>query len=159
MPTQHPLTRFSRYLGGRHDVVDRLAAEIVARLDADDRGRASDLMWLWNLGAYEVVRTMCQAAGCFAPALARELSALKVALERVRVPNTKMERIKYDRKERGVPVPSDREADAWDQARRDLWVGDPADVVSARGLLALYGRVMGSMRAEDVLGRHEDSFG
>lgn len=158
MSTQHPLAAFSLYLAGRHAVLLAIAAEIGQHLDAGSRDRASDLMWLWTLAAYEVTRTICQAQACFSPRFYREVSALKTDLERVRVPNTKMEKIKYDRKDRPVPVCSDREADVWDPARRDLLVGDPADLVSARRLLAEYTRVLASLTAEDVLMRHEELF-
>lgn len=146
------------YLSGRHSLLLGIAEEIVGHLDAGRRGRGSDLMWLWTIGAYEVVRTMCQAQGCFSAGFLRELSGLKVELERVRVPSTKMERVRYDRRERAVPVGSDREADVWDAARRDLQVGDPAGPVSARWLIGRYVAVMGALTAEDVLGRHEAAF-
>ncbi len=51
-----------------------VADEIVENLDLGfasdciDGGRvarAESLMWLWVLGAYEVVRTICQAKDCF----------------------------------------------------------------------------------------------
>lgn len=158
MTGEPALVAFSSYLSGRNQVLLAIAAEIVGHLDAGERGRASDLMWLWVIGAYEVVRTMCQAQGCFSLQFARVLSGLKVALERVRVPSTKMERVRYDRRERAVPVGSDREADRWDAAARELWVGDPADEVSARELLAAYVRVMGAVRAEDVLRGHADAY-
>jgi hypothetical protein len=116
-------------------------------------------MWLWTLGAYEVVRTMCQAPACFSPSSMRELSALKVELERVRVPNTKLEKLKYDRRERSVPVPSERPPEIWVADGKDILVGDPADLVSARRLLALYERVLASLTSEDVQMRHEDAYG
>lgn len=160
---ERPLGGFSPYLSGRDQVLLDIAGEIVGQLDAasEQEGpgrRASDLMWLWTLGAYEVVRTMAQAQRCFSARFLAELSDLKVALERVRVPNTKMERIKYDRRARSVPVRSDRGPDVWDAARKDLLVGDPADAVSARRLLASYARVMTSLTAADVLMRHEALF-
>ncbi len=168
MSDPSPLAAFSRYLSGRHQVLLGIADEISRHLDAcasgeaptpGPRARASDLMWLWTLGAYEVTRTMCQAHACFAPTFLMKLSELKAELERVRVPNTKMERIKYDRKGETIPVPSDRPPDVWDPSRKDdILVGDPADLVSARTLLTRYVRIMGSLRAEDVLMSHEDSF-
>lgn len=169
MVDEEPLVKFSRYLAGRHRVLLGIAAEIRDHLDAcgpdeaharsKSRARASDLMWLWTLGAYEVVRTMCQAPMCFAPTVMREVSALKAELERVRVPNTKMEKVKYDRRERSVPVPSERPAEVWVAARKDILVGDPDALVSARRLLARYAEVLGSLRAEDVRMRHEDAYG
>lgn len=156
---------FSRYLAGRNAALLVMAREILGLLDTCDsgeapaRGRASDLMWLWTLGAYEVVRTMCQAQVCFSPRFFRAAAALKVDLERVRVPSTKMERIKYNRRDRSIPVASEREADLWDGQHRDLLVGDPADAVSARMLLGRYARVMSTLTAEDVLASHEVSLG
>ncbi|AUX46857.1 uncharacterized protein SOCE26_083660 [Sorangium cellulosum] len=168
MATQHPLAAFSIYLSGRHEVLLSIAKEITERLDAcasseggsshEARTRASDLMWLWTLGAYEVVRTMCQAQRCFSGRFYRAISSLKVDLERVRVPNTKLERVKYDRRQRSIPVASDRGPDVWDEAGKDLLVGDPADAVSARMLLRSYESVMSSLTLEDVTMSHEDSF-
>ena len=161
--TTKPLEQFSRYLAGRHRVLVAIAGEIVDNLDAaqeasPERRRASDLMWLWTLGAYEVVRTMAQAQACFSPRFYREAAALKVALERVRVPGTKMERVRYDRRAPAIAIPSDRPPDLWDDGARDLGVGDPADAASARALLAAYARVLGSLTAEDVVMRHEALF-
>lgn len=168
MSTQHPLAAFSIYLSGRHHVLLSIAQEITGQLDACAAGeggsshaartRASDLMWLWTLGAYEVVRTMCQSQRCFSERFYRSLSGLKVDLERVRVPNTKLERIKYNRRERSIPVASDRGPDVWDEAGKDLLVGDPADAVSARLLLGSYESVMSSLTRDDVLMSHEASF-
>lgn len=168
MSTQDPLAAFSYYLSGRSQVLLAIADEIVENLDACDPGagaawsgprtRASDLMWLWTLGAYEVVRTMCQANACFSARFLRALSDLKLDLERVRVANTKMERIKYDRRARTIPVPSDRPPDAWDEPGKDIRVGDPEHAVSARRLLADYARVMASLTIAEVLMRHEDAF-
>lgn len=152
-----PLAAFSPYLAGRHRVLVTIAAEIVEHLDAAARPRASDLMWLWTLGAYEVARTMCQARDCFAPALHREFTDLKLALEQVRVASTKMERINHDRRARPVALGSDRPPDEWHEPTRDLLVGDPAQPASARRLIATYLRVLASLTAADVLARHEDS--
>lgn len=160
----HPLAAFSVYLAGRHQVLLSISREIVDHLDAcgsgtsEARRRASDLMWLWTLGVYEVVRTMCQARVCFSASFYVAISDLKFELERVRVPSTKMERIRYDRKARAVPVGSNREADVWDDGNKDLRVGDPVDAVSARLLLGHYQRVMNLLTAGDVIMRHEDSF-
>ena len=168
MSTPRPLTRFSSYLSGRNDVLLAISAEIIAHLDAcgpdegaarsRSRARASDLMWLWTLGAYEVSRTMCQARACFSARSHRALSDLRLALERVRVPNTKMERLKYDRKSPGVPVRSDRAPEVWADEHRDILIGDPADLVSARRLLAMYAQVLAALTAEDILMKHEDSY-
>jgi len=165
----YPLAAFSFYLSGRNQVLLSIAEEIGKNLDAADssagsfpagpRTRASDLMWLWTLGAYEVIRTMCQAKECFAARFYTAIADLKIDLERVRIPNTKMERLKYDRKDRTIPVSSNREPDSWDDTSRDLLVGDPAASVSARMLLGKYARVVSSLTLAEVVMSHEDSFG
>jgi hypothetical protein len=149
------LDGFSRWLSGRHAVVLGLGEEIAALMDAGAARPASDRMWLWTLAAYEVARTIAEAVGCFAEGFHRRVVALKADLERVRVPAAKLERVRYDRREPAVAV-KDRDADGWDEARRDLRVGDPEDSVSARWLIARYREVMGAIAAGDVLRRHGD---
>jgi hypothetical protein len=69
-----PLIAFSFYLSGRKNVLLAIADEIIENLDQAFYGplvnggkleRAESLFWLWTLGAYEIVRTMCQAQSCF----------------------------------------------------------------------------------------------
>jgi hypothetical protein len=112
-------------------------------------------MWLWMLGAYEVVRTMCQAKACFSDSAFNELARLKKALSVVRMPAAKMERA--GKKE---PVTSNRSPTGWDVAKRDLLVNDPEAKpdISARSLLAEFDRVFSSMTKHDVLLRHKDSY-
>jgi hypothetical protein len=83
---REPLLAFSFYLAGRINVLLSLADEIEENLDqgfsgsivlADRIERSESLMWLWILGAYEVVRTMCQAKCCFSSKLQQELMLLK----------------------------------------------------------------------------------
>ncbi len=65
----NPLWRFSPYMWGRVKVLLDLHSQILQDLDkgfgtlmdADLIGRAEAFLWLWLLGAYEMVRTMCQA--------------------------------------------------------------------------------------------------
>lgn len=162
--SQQPLVKFSLYLSSRNELLLSFSTEILEKLDASDgaldcetRTRASDLMWLWTLGAYEVLRTLCQARRCFEERFFREAEALKLELEKVRVPNTKLERVNYDRKARAIPVTSDRAPDSWDNANKDLLVGDPANPSSARRLLTSYQAVMRSLQPEDVKMSHEGS--
>ena len=149
-----PLARFSRYLATRHQVLIAIADEILDRLDAADPARASDLMWLWTLGAYEVTRTIAQSPACFSPSFHRAVSDLKAELERVRVPTTKLERVRYDRRQPATPIDSDRPPDAWDPARRDLSVGDPADSFSARHLVSRYRDVLAAASDDDIRAPH-----
>ena len=107
-----PLMAFSLYLSGRTAVLLSIADEIIDHLDqsfsrpvVDGAGveRAESLMWLWILGAYEVVRTMCQAKSCFSERALNDLIKLKKTLSTVRMPAAKME--KPGRK---IPVTSNR---------------------------------------------------
>lgn len=158
-----PLMAYSHYLSGRVHVLLAIADEVVENLDAGfsaecvDGGRlvrAESLMWLWILGAYEVVRTMCQSKTCFTQSALDELLELKKALSSVRMPAAKMEKPGVKR-----PVTSDRSPSGWDVPRRDLLVNDPESAdVSARALLDEFDRVFSTIKASDILGRHEDVY-
>ena len=72
--TREPLIAFSFYLSGRNNVLLSVSDEIIENLDKGFTNNpihgsliehASILMWFWTLGAYEVIRTMCQAKECF----------------------------------------------------------------------------------------------
>jgi len=158
-----PLIAFSHYLCGRVHLLLAVADEIVENLDAGFSGesidgghveRAESLMWLWTLGAYEVVRTMCQAKVCFTPRAFDELNQLKKFLAAVRMPAAKMEKPRTS-----TPVNSNRSPAGWDVARRDLLIGDPESKdVFARTLLAEFDRVFSSIKGNDVVARHEDAY-
>jgi hypothetical protein len=160
----YPLMGFSHYLTGRVEVLLAFADEIVENLDKAFSGtaiqeefltRAESLMWLWTLGAYEVVRTMCQAKRCFSQKAIGNLMLLKKSLSGIRMPAAKME--KAGRKE---PVTSSRSPTGVDHNRRDLLVNDPEDRndVSARWILAEFDRGFSSISKEDVLARHEEAY-
>jgi len=55
-------------------------------------------------------------------------------------------------------VRSDRAPEVWADEHRDILIGDPADLVSARRLLAMYAQVLAALTAEDILMKHEDSY-
>jgi len=124
-------------------------------VDAERVGRAESLIWLWVLGAYEIVRTMDQAKKCFSERLNQELRGLKKVLANVRMPAAKME--KPGKK---LPVTSNRSPSGWDPANRDVLVNDPEDNtnVSARWLLVEFDRVLCSIERSDVLAHHETSY-
>ncbi len=161
---QDPIIAFSFYLSGRKNMLLDMADEIVENLDqgfssaAVDGSRierAESLMWLWTLGAYEVVRTMCQAKSCFSEKAWNQLTQLKKTLAAVRMPAAKMEKAGQK-----VPVTSNRSPAGWDVANRDLLVNDPETEpsVSARFVLAKFESVFSSITKDDVLGRHEESY-
>jgi hypothetical protein len=155
---------FSIYLCGRKNVLLNVADEIIENLDQGFSGtvvdggrieRAESLMWLWILGAYEVVRTMCQAKSCFSKKAFDQLTQLKKTLSALRMPAAKME--KAGRK---APVTSNRSPAGWDIANRDVFVNDPesASDISARFILMEFDRVFSAITKDDVLGRHEESY-
>jgi hypothetical protein len=159
-----PLIAFSFYLCGRKNVLFTIADEIIENLDQAfaetyiDGGRlerAESLMWLWTFGAYEVVRTMCQAKDCFSQRAFDELSKLKKMLSTARMPAAKME--KPGKK---APVTSNRSPAGLDVSNRDLLVSDPESTpdISARFILMEFNRVMSSITKDDILGHHEESY-
>lgn len=158
-----PLMAFSHYLTGRVYVLLTIADEIKENLDqgfseqtVDDCriSRAESLMWLWALGAYEVVRTICQAKACFTQRALDEMGQLKKTLSAVRMPAAKMEKAGQK-----VPVTSNRSPAGWDLSRRDLLVNDPESTdIFARDLLGNFERVFSSIKPADVLARHESGY-
>ena len=159
-----PLIAFSFYLSGRKNVLLKIADEIIENLDQGFSGaivdgrlieRAESLMWLWTLGAYEVVRTMYQAKSCFSETSSNEIKRLKQDLAAIRMPAAKMEKPR-----KSIPVTSNRSPSGWDFAKRDLFVNDPESTpyVSARHILTEFDRVFASITKDDVLGHHEESY-
>ena len=161
---REPLIAFSFYLSGRINVLLSIGDEIIDNLeqaysgsivDGSQIGRAETLMWLWTLGAYEVVRTMCQAKKCFSARAYDELTSLKKILTAIRMPAAKME--KPGKK---VPVTSNRSPSGWDVKNRDLFINDPDSTpdISARFILAEFDRVLLFITKDDILGHHEESY-
>ena len=163
MLAREPLMAFSFYLSGRNNVLLSIADEIIENLDKGFSSnlihfglieRAETLMWLWTLGAYEVVRTMCQAKECFSENFYTKISQLKRDLSKVRMPASKME--KQGKKK---PVNSNRSPCGLNIAKRDLLIGDPDDKdVSARMLLENYEKIVSSLTVQDILKHHRESY-
>ncbi|WP_199099496.1 hypothetical protein [Dyella sp. ASV21] len=163
MVERDPFLAYSNYLSGRIHVLLDLSDEIILNLDqgfsahvidGGRLGRADSLMWLWILGAYEVVRTMCQSGTCFSKPIHNELRELKKTLAEVRMPAAKMEKSGAK-----VPIPSDRSPSGWSTARRDLLVNAPSSTsVFARDLIDEFDRVLSSIKPADILARHEDAY-
>jgi hypothetical protein len=161
---REPLIAFSHYLSGRVNVLCSFGDEIIENLDNGFSGqcvdggrveRAESLMWFWLLGAYEVVRTMHQAKGCFSERLLQELSGLKRVLATVRMPAAKMEK-----PGKSVAVTSNRSPAGWDIENHDLLVNDPTESpdISARWILSEFDRVFSSIAKSDVLSHHEKTY-
>lgn len=161
---REPLIAFSHYLAGRVNLLCSFGDEITQHLDKGFSGpcingarieRAESLMWFWLLGAYEVVRTMHQAKGCFSENLTQELGTLKKTLAIVRMPAAKMEK-----PGKRAPVSSNRSPAGWDVANRDLLVNDPEESpdISARWVMSEFDRVFSSIAESDVLAHHEKTY-
>ena len=164
MVERDPLLIFSMYLSGRVNVLVSTAEEILENLDcaftADSLDmqkfeRADLLIWFWTLGAYEVVRTMCQADVCFSPQIFSDLKSLKKVLGEVRMPAAKMER-----PGKKQPLSSNRSPSGWDISSKDILVcgADLGSYKSGRLILAEFDRVFCSISARDILQTHEESY-
>lgn len=159
-----PLIAFSFYLSGQNNVLLSVSDEIIENLDKGFTnnhtgliGHASTLMWFWTLGAYEVIRTMCQAKECFSENFYEKISELKKDLEKVRMPSAKMEK-KQEKKCKKMPVSSNRSPDGGDIPNKDLLVGDPENPISGRMLLEKYDNVLSSLTIKDIKARHENAY-
>jgi len=161
---REPLIAFSFYLNGRIQTLLAIADEIIDDLDegisetfvdGSRLERADTMMWLWTLGAYEVVRTMCQAKSCFSDRAYNNLALLKKSLSTIRVPAAKMEK-----PGKIIPVNSNRSPSGLDVLNRDLLLGDPesTSIISARSILTEFDKVIASITKDDVLGHHEASY-
>lgn len=159
---REPLLAFSFALSTRHNQLADIADEILDNLDKGMSSkfidmryvtRAGILTWLWTLGAYEIVRTMCQAKECFAPNCHSELQELKKRLAKVRMPDSKME--KQGKKE---PVNSNRSPWCEMPETKDLLIGDPEEPDYARQIIDKYFTVVNSIKRNQVLARHEESY-
>jgi hypothetical protein len=163
MVEREPLIAFSWYLSGRKNVLLNVAEEIIENLDRAFSGsvvdggrldRAESLLWLWTLGAYEIVRTMCQARSCFSVRALDNLARLKRTLTAIRMPAAKMEKPRQN-----APVTSNRSPAGLNIPNRDLLVGDPeSPSISARYVLNEFRRVFAAITADDVLAHHAASY-
>ncbi len=159
---REPLLAFSFYLSGCNNTLLSFSKEILEKLDngfegqtihAGLIGNASALLWLWTLGAYEVIRTISQAKECFSDSFIEKVTKLKKELAIVRMPSAKMEVVG-----KNMPVNSNRSPDGWDIENKNLLIGSPENPVSARYLLDLYKKTILSLSIEDVRKRHQDSY-
>jgi len=160
---REPLLKFSFYLSSRVIQLLDLGEEIKGKLDAglsadrfDGRvlGNAGVLAWLWVLGAYELVRTMCQPQNAFSPPILAKLLALKRRLELVRMPDAKMEP-----KGRNHPANSNRAPPFWDLENQDVILGDFENGSDRfRPLLEEFDEVMSAMTPADVLLHHHETY-
>ncbi|MEO1685170.1 MAG: hypothetical protein AAFS06_18175, partial [Cyanobacteria bacterium J06631_12] len=159
---QEPLLAFSFVLSTRNNQLSTIANEIIELLDlgiskefidGNKVTKAGILVWLWTLGAYEIVRTMCQANICFSSEYIEKLRPLKKKLAKIRMPDSKME--KQGRKQ---PVSSNRSPWCEVIETKDLLIGDPDEAFSARYIISEYFSIIHSLKREDVIASHEESY-
>lgn len=160
--SREPLLAFSFVLSTRHNQLATVADEILDNLDKgiskeliDGRyvTKAGISVWLWTLGAYELVRTMCQAKSCFTQECLERLQPLKKKLAKVRMPDAKMEK-------QGRPVPVGSNRSPWCEIidTKDLLIGDPEELYSAREILHEYFTTIDSISPSEILAQHEESY-
>jgi hypothetical protein len=157
------LLKFSFYLSSRVIQLLSLGEEIEGKLEVglseeiiDGRalGKSGVLAWLWVLGAYELVRTMCQPQDAFSSEAHSRLVTLKRRLEIVRMPDAKMEP-----KGRNHPANSNRCPPHWDTANKDIILGDfDSGTDRFRLLLRDLDEVMASITIDDVLLHHQETY-
>lgn len=164
MTAREPLIAFSFCLSARVTVPLGIADEVVGHLDAGfasdvvngaEVERASCLMWLWSLAAYEVVRTIGAVPECFSQAAQDRFKTLKGHLADAHMPAAKMEK-----RGKKSPVSSNRSPDGWDIQHKDLLIGDPeaSQMISVRALRGEFEEAFASISADDVLKAHESAY-
>jgi hypothetical protein len=160
---REPLLGFSFILSTRNNQLSTVADEILELLDSgistelidgSKVTKAGILIWLWVLGAYEIIRTMCQAKNCFSTTSMKKLLPLKRKLAKIRMPDSKME--KQGKKQ---PVNSNRSPWCEVLDTRDLLIGDPEEAYSARDIIDEYFSIIHSLLPDDILGNHKESYG
>lgn len=157
----NPLMLFSLYTDIQFNMVKVLGEEIIQCMDetisVDGEGHvriqsggkytdeAYSKFWFWSLGAYEVVRTMCEAKKCFAPGLLAQLNELKQTLGKLRIPFAKQE-LKGEK----VPV----------HAELSITInGSPPDykyrvkeeVISTREMIGKFDAMLNGIKRVDIL--------
>ena len=92
----NPISAVSLYSQIQADYLVQLGKRLSAKMDTyegtiDDFTETYGQFWLWLLGAYEVIRTLCEYSDQFDPDFAEKLQELKRDLAKVRVPFAKQE--------------------------------------------------------------------
>lgn len=170
MLNKNPLFVFSIYTQIQSTTLQALGREILACLDrgitsgssTDEGIKCSDdvinqgygQFWLWVPGAYEVVRTMCQAEKCFSPPVAEELKTLKAKLAALRMPFAKQEL--PDKK--NVPVRAEPSISGIGVMPPDLMFEVEGRKLSARELIHEFATIFGRITRADVLADHRDTY-
>lgn len=161
MLDENPLIQFSVYTDIQNKIVLDLGQSVLEALMAgiakdESTGhiscdwplanRAYGEFWLWILGAYEIVRTMCQAGSCFTPQFARKLVRLKKRLATIRMPFAKQELAGDNGHVTGELSITEVQADP-----PDLQFEIERQAVSVRGIINEYAGVFCNITRADIL--------
>lgn len=167
--SKNPLIVFSVYTDTQYKIVQSLGQDIIrcleetisvgeggipnVRLMGEFTNDAYAKFWLWILGAYEVVRTMSQAKTCFTAEILKKLEELKQTLAFMRMPFAKQE-------PKGVKGAVSAELSIWDISASppDYRFRIDGQVFSVRELIGRFNEVLGSIKRDDILARHQDSY-
>lgn len=162
MISNEPLLAFSFALSTRNNQLATISDDILDNLDAGiSKGFINDAyvtkaginVWLWTLGAYESIRTMCQAKTCFTSECLETPQLLKKKLSKVRMPDVKVEK-----QGKRVPVSSNRSPWCEVVETKDLLIGDSDEPFSARQLIEEYFQVIYSITPSEIVATHEESY-
>jgi len=168
-----PLVAFSVYTDIQSRTLQTLGAEILACFDAGIKpdgasGNGSNCsgelvirgygqFWLWVLGAYEVVRTMCpnpeQCDRYFSRGVSDRLKELKRRLAELRMPFAKQEL-----RGKNVPVEAEPSICGIGTSPPDLRFEVEGQVISARELIVEFATVLGNIARGDVLADHRTQY-
>ena len=153
---RNPLAVFSVYTHLQVKVLTDLGANIVGALDqsfgdgslVDSEGinEVYGLFWLWVVGAFEVVRTMAGAGGCFNDSVGIDLKDLKKRLVHLRAPFAKQQLAG-----KSVIIGSEASIAGIDPEQRDISYQVSGNLVSVRATIDQFNRVLGGIRREHIL--------
>lgn len=159
---RHPLLRFSLYTEVQCQFLVRFGKETSELLDQmlakdgvvdGDFNLAYGRIWLWILGAYEVVRTMCQAKLCFSDEYLAKLTNFKNDIAEIRIPFAKQER-------RGLkqPIHSELSVSDFDFDRKDFAFDLSGHKVHFRDLYDAFAQLVQNVSGSDIKQRLESSY-
>lgn len=104
---KQPLVLFSVYTDIQKDCLLIIGDEIIKLMKKFSPNKAEGylpktygLVWLWILGAYEVIRVMSDNLDCFNPKKQDKIGKMKSILAKIRIPFAKQEMRGSTRKER-----------------------------------------------------------
>jgi hypothetical protein len=137
------------------EIKDLISASVTgtSTVDGTTLNQAYARLWLWVLGAYDVLRTMSQAKACFTDDVAAQLIEEKRYLARLRMPLSKQEFA-------GVKAPSGLAGllCGVDTSAKDVSFTIGNEVYSANSVIARFAALISSIKLSDIKARHSDSY-